>query len=90
MPDLIIFINGLFNIINNQHTTDSSGISRNFEGGGGLQKGGSTPKIAKNSHILGLKSRVLLTLDGEFLAKKGQGPGSMGPPLNPPLVSTLV
>jgi hypothetical protein len=35
------------------------------KGGGVLQKGGPTPDIAKNSRILGLKSRVFLIFDGK-------------------------
>jgi hypothetical protein len=33
------------------------------------RKGGPPPEIAKNSHILGIKSWVLLTFDGKFRAK---------------------
>jgi hypothetical protein len=40
--------------------------------GGGPEKG-YHPEIAKNSHILGLKSLVLLTFDGKFPVKRGWG-----------------
>jgi hypothetical protein len=50
-----------------------------------LQKGGGLHDIAKNSHILGLKCRVLLTFYDKFRVKGGEGVA-----LNPPIeISTL-
>jgi hypothetical protein len=56
-----------------------SGGSRYFEnwgGGGNPERGAYPSKIAKISGIFGLKSRVLLKLDGKFQAKRGGGDGS--------------
>jgi hypothetical protein len=45
-----------------------SGGSRNFEKGGGFRRGGPPLKNNKNSGILGLKSWVLLILNGKYRA----------------------
>jgi hypothetical protein len=53
-----------FSLISTHQCMLYSGTSRNFE------KEGPLPEIAKKSRILGLKSQVLLTLDGIFWAKR--------------------
>jgi hypothetical protein len=73
----------LFNLFSIPITVADPEISK--RGRERSQKGGPpnppTPEIEDKSRILGLQFSVLLTLDGKFLPKRGEGGGPPGPPL---------